>query len=294
MPIAGPDIAAAAELACRLEATAPKPGNVSPGLSFKDLRFEDFLAAAAAIGPAMSHAADRPIGLTVFDAVQASMRVVHTNSNLGIVLLIVPLARAAGACEFRDGLRDTLGRVLHATTVADARDVYRAIRMASPGGLGSVPDQDVADDPTEPLVEVMRLGAAHDDVAREYATTFATTFETGLPALRALRQQGFAWNEAIVQTYLTILAARPDTHIARRAGRHVAADVSQRAARVLELGGVTTVTGREAVQAFDKSLRDSANTANPGTSADLTTAAIFALLVSEQLPSSLAPVGHPP
>jgi triphosphoribosyl-dephospho-CoA synthetase len=74
----------------------------------------------------------------------------------------------------------------------------------------------------------------------------------------------------------------------------VAADVSQRAARVLELGGVTTVTGREAVQAFDKSLRDSANTANPGTSADLTTAAIFALLVSEQLPSSLAPVGHPP
>jgi triphosphoribosyl-dephospho-CoA synthase len=283
MPLAGAALAAAARLACRLEATAPKPGNVSPGRPFKDMRFEDFLASAEAIGPAIAQAADRPVGATVFDAVQASMRAVHTNTNLGIVLLLAPLARAAGTCENGEGLRVALARVLDTTTVADARDVYRAIRMAGPGGLGSVPDQDVADDPSEPLVEVMRLGAAHDDVAREYATAFSTTFEVGLAALQRLRSDGYAWNEAIVQTYLTILAARPDTHIARRAGRHTAADVSARAARVLDLGGVTTVSGREAVQALDESLRDVSNTANPGTSADLVAASIFALLVSEQL-----------
>jgi triphosphoribosyl-dephospho-CoA synthase len=176
-----------------------------------------------------------------------------------------------------------LASVLDATTVADARDVYRAIRMASPGGLGTVPEQDVSDEPTEALVEVMRLGASHDDVAREYATGFAVTFDTGLPALRGLRHGGLSWDDAIVQTYLTILAARPDTHIMRRAGRPAAADVSARAARVLERGGVTTNDGRAAIQALDESLRDAANTANPGTSADLTAASIFALLISEQL-----------
>jgi triphosphoribosyl-dephospho-CoA synthetase len=33
-----------------LEASAAKPGNVSPGRSFADLHYEDFLAGAAAIG----------------------------------------------------------------------------------------------------------------------------------------------------------------------------------------------------------------------------------------------------
>jgi triphosphoribosyl-dephospho-CoA synthase len=283
MPLPATDVAAAAQLACRLEVTAPKPGNVSPGRPFRDLRVEDFLASAEAIGPAMQHAAERPVGSVVFEAVQASMRAAHTNTNLGIVLLLAPLARAAAICEPGQRLRDALAAVLDATTVADARDVYRAIRMAAPGGLGIAPEQDVADEPTEPLIEVMRLGAAHDDVAREYATAFATTFETGLPALQELRQQGASWDDAIVQTYLIILAARPDTHIARRAGRSVAADVSARAARVLERGGVATDAWRAAVNELNESLRDPGNTANPGTSADLVTASIFALLVSAQI-----------
>lgn len=283
MPVSGPDIAAAAQLACRLEVSAPKPGNVSPGRPFKDMRFEDFLASAEAIGPVMELAAERPLGSTIFDAVQASMRVVHANTNLGIVLLLAPLARAAGSCTPGQHLRDALAHVLDATTVTDARDVYRAIRMASPGGLGTVPEQDVADEPTETLLEAMRLGAAHDDVAREYATNFDTTFEVGLPTLQRLREAGLSWDDAVVQTYLTILAARPDTHIARRAGRPAASDVSARAARVLELGGVRSDAGRRAIESLDERLRDAATTANPGTSADVVTAAIFAVLVSSQI-----------
>ena len=123
MPVAASDIAAAAQMACRLEATAPKPGNVSPGRPFRDMRFEDFLASAEAIGPAMLHAADRPVGTTVFEAVQASMRVAHANTNLGMVLLLAPLARAAGTCARGQGLREALAGVLDATTIADARDV---------------------------------------------------------------------------------------------------------------------------------------------------------------------------
>src|SRR5947199_144396 len=54
------DVAAAAQLACLLEASAPKPGNVSPGRHFHDLRYEDFLASAAAIGGPLAGAGARP------------------------------------------------------------------------------------------------------------------------------------------------------------------------------------------------------------------------------------------
>src|SRR2546426_2268432 len=56
------DVAAAAQLACLLEASAPKPGNVSPFASFRDATYEDFLASAAAIGPALVAAGGRSRG----------------------------------------------------------------------------------------------------------------------------------------------------------------------------------------------------------------------------------------
>ena len=62
--IAGEDVAVAAQFACLLEVSAPKPGNVSPALHFHDTRYEDFLASAAAIGPAMATSGTRPLGAT--------------------------------------------------------------------------------------------------------------------------------------------------------------------------------------------------------------------------------------
>jgi hypothetical protein len=89
------EIVAAAQLACLLEASAAKPGNVSPGRRFDDLCYEDFLAAAAAIGEPLSGAATRPLGRTVRLAVEATARWTRSNVNLGIVLLLAPLTRAA-------------------------------------------------------------------------------------------------------------------------------------------------------------------------------------------------------
>jgi triphosphoribosyl-dephospho-CoA synthase len=50
------EVAAAGQLACLIEAGAPKPGNVSPGRHFHDTRYEDFVASAVAIGPALAAA----------------------------------------------------------------------------------------------------------------------------------------------------------------------------------------------------------------------------------------------
>jgi triphosphoribosyl-dephospho-CoA synthase len=280
------DIAAAAQLACLLEAFAPKPGNVSPGAGFGDTSYLDFLASAAAIGRSLG-SASRPLGEVILMAVRDTRRWVDVNTNLGIILLLAPLARAAAQCPPpEDGpielgqLRTSLASVLSESTVDDARAAYEAIRLASPGGLGSVDSQDVASEPTVTLVTAMRLAADHDGVAYEYATDFRATFEVGAVALRAARRAGLDWNDAVVETYLTLLAAYPDTHIARRAGHARAAEVTRTAGAVLDVGGVRSNAGRVAIAQLHADLFDARNLSNPGTTADITTAAIFVTLLT--------------
>jgi len=277
--LAAADVAVAAQLACLLEASAPKPGNVSPGRHFADARYEDFLASAAAIGGPLAGADSRPVGATVRLAIEATSRWTRSNTNLGIVLLLTPLARAALEVLTPMTLREAVGHVLDATTIEDARDVYAAIRLASPGGLGRVETQDVAGEPDETLLEVMRLAAHRDGIAREYATAFEVTFETGAPVLEQARRDGLPWDEAVGETFLSVLAAAPDTHVARRGGEAAAAEVSERARLALAAGGVRSAVGRRAIDEMDRGLRDARNIGNPGTTADLTAAAIFVVLL---------------
>ena len=274
-------IAAAAQLACLLEASAPKPGNVSPGRHFADTRYEDFLASAAAIGAPLAGAGIRPLGETIRLAIESTSQWTQVNTNLGIVLLLAPLARAAFESDpSPSALRAAAAGVLAATTVEDARQVYAAIRMANPGGLGRAEAQDVASEPTVTLHEAMALAADRDRIAGEYATDFQATFDIGLPSLARARADGLPWEDAVVEAYLTLLASAPDTHVARRGGAPLAADVSHRASSVLAAGGVRSEAGRHALAEMDGALRDPRNTANPGTTADLTAAAIFAFLLT--------------
>jgi triphosphoribosyl-dephospho-CoA synthase len=277
--VTGQEIAAAGQLACLLEVSAPKPGNVSPGRHFHDTRYEDFLVSAVAIGPALAAAGEQPLGATIRAAVEATARWAGMNTNLGIVLLLAPLARAAR----RSGgaLRERVGQVLAETTVADAVDAYAAIRRAHPGGLGEASAEDVATTPSVTLTRAMVLAADRDSVAREYATGFALTFEVGAPALREARGRGLPWTDAAVEGFLALLAAVPDTHIARKLGRSEAERISRRAREVHRAGGTGSEAGRAALEAFDAELRDARNTRNPGTTADLTCAALFAVILED-------------
>ncbi|HEY5939474.1 MAG TPA: triphosphoribosyl-dephospho-CoA synthase [Gemmatimonadales bacterium] len=271
------DVAAAGQLACLLEVSAPKPGNVSPEHHFHDTRYEDFLASAVAIGPALSEAAKHPLGTTIRTAVEATRRWTRSNTNLGIVLLLAPLARAA--LQSGGSLRERVKRVLAETTVVDAEQMYAAIRHAGPGGLGASSAEDVSDTPTVTLREAMALAADRDAVAREYVTDFALTFEVGVPAIRASRQEGLGWTDAAVEAYLTLLASTPDTHIARKLGMAEAEAVSRRAVTVRAAGGTRSAAGLKALAALDAELRDPRNRRNPGTTADLTCAALFVVIL---------------
>jgi triphosphoribosyl-dephospho-CoA synthase len=271
------EIAAAGQLACLLEASAPKPGNVSPDCHFHDTRYEDFLASAVAIGPALAAAGERPLGATIRAAVEATARWTRSNTNLGLVLLLAPLARAASR-ESGD-LRTRLARVLDETTVEDAAEVYAAIRLARPGGLGQSAAEDVSGPPSVTLRDAMELAADRDAVAREYVTDFVMTFEIGVPALRAARQAGLPWSEATVEGYLRLLGVQADTHIARKLGLAAAEEVSRRAREVQAAGGIRSPAGRQALAEFDAELRDATNSRNPGTTADLTCSALFVVII---------------
>jgi len=274
------DIALCAQAACLLEVAAVKPGNVSRYHDFDDTRFEDFLLSAVAVGAALGAAGAAGVGETILLAVQDTRRLVDVNTNLGIVLLLAPLARAA-AME-GGPLRRRVSRVLATLTIADARDAYAAIRLARAGGLGKVEAQDVREEPTVTLREAMALAADRDTIAREYVTDYDVTFGLAVPALRQARGRGLGWPAAALESYLRVLAEVVDTFVARKRGGNAARAVSERAREVLAAGEPGTPERGRAVAAFDSELRAHGNRLNPGTTADLVAAALFVALCEER------------
>lgn len=274
-----------AQLGCIWEATARKVGNVHRYADFQDTTYLDFVLSGTAIPFAIDRVHQMGVGLTIWGAVSDTRDVVSRNTNLGILLLLVPLVEAARG-ELAEGnmelvavdCRTELPQVLAELTVRDTEHVYAAIRLANPGGLGDSPEQDVKDQPTVTLLEAMKLAADRDLVARQYANGFADVFDFGVPAFLAGFERFSCVEAAIVDSQLRWLADYPDSLIARKNGPAVAADVQRRAADALRLGGITTSDGRRAGVELDKYLRSDGNKLNPGTTADLITASLFVAL----------------
>ena len=109
-----------AQIACLLEVTARKPGNVHRLKDFSDLTFLDFVLSASAIVDPLDRASSEGIGAAVHGAIEATRRVVATNTNLGMVLLLAPMVAVPDGVELKVGLE----RVLEATTVEDSRAVF--------------------------------------------------------------------------------------------------------------------------------------------------------------------------
>lgn len=272
----------AAEMACLLEVCAEKPGNVTRRQDFNDTCFADFLISASAIGPAFRCAAKVPVGETILRAIRTTRRFVGMNTNLGIVLLLAPLAKAAGL-DRSNNLQSAVKPVLQSLTVDDARMAYEAIRLAKPAGMGTSQRYDLYETEVDiTLFQAMEEACDRDALAREYVTDYKITFEIGLTGLRRTMDQGAGLSEAIVQTFLSILAKIPDTLIARKNGMTTARDVSDRAGRILKNGGIFGDKGE--IQKFDFALRNKKHRLNPGTTADLVAAVLFAYLVEGDFP----------
>ncbi|MCI0331728.1 MAG: triphosphoribosyl-dephospho-CoA synthase [Planctomycetes bacterium] len=269
-------VGVAATLASIYEATARKPGNVHPGASFADLTYADFVASAVAIGPALQRACAAGVGTAVLEAVRATRAAVGTNTNLGTLLLFAPLAVVPSDINLADGIDGVLEKL----TNEDTRLVYEAIRLSSAGGLGEVKDADVhADVPADlTLVDVMRLAADRDLVARQYVIEFADVFSGPAMWIAAGVSSGWPLSPAIMHAHLRQMARHPDSLIARKCGVPLAVESRERAAVVLAAGLPGEAAYEAAVVELDGWLRADGNRRNPGTSADFVAAGLFVLL----------------
>ncbi len=260
--------------ACLAELDALKPGNVHRFGDGHRMSVADFVASAEAAAPPIGQRG-LAVGTRIRLAVEATRRAVGQNTNLGIILLAAPLAQAALGKRSGD-LQSRLARVLAKLSVDDAREAYRAIRQASPGGLGEAPQHDVASEPDVTLLEAMEAAETRDRIAWNYSHDFADIFDLGLKWLSHARER---WGDrpwAVTRVYLGFLAHLPDTLIERKFGARTAALVLEEAGPIE--AGLIQSEAPEAMAApltaFDRALKERA--LNPGTSADLTVATLFA------------------
>ncbi len=269
---------------CEDELRAPKPGNVhlfSPGHGMEAQDFID--SARAAAGPLT--AAGAGVGDRILGAIEATWARVGQNTNLGIVLLCAPLAHAALTAESGDLARET-ARVLAALDLEDAEKTFRAITMARPAGLGSAPQHDVTAPARGTLLDAMRAAAGRDRIAFQYAQGFADVFSTGRTSLAASRARNLTPEMTTLLLYLEFLSAFPDSHVARKFGPAAAealsAEARETAARIKACDQALAF---EIALEFDASLKRRG--LNPGTSADLTVASLFADRVGRILAKSI-------
>jgi triphosphoribosyl-dephospho-CoA synthase len=267
------------QLACVLEASAAKPGNISPGHDFSDATYVDMVRSGIALGPVFARSAvlRRSVGELIADGVAATRCIASANTNLGIVLLFAPMVRAAVSRADDEPLRAAIGRTLDQLSVADAAAAFRAIARADPGGLGDVPEHDVRGPAVVTLREAMAAAAHRDSIASEYVTGYAIVFDTALPLLVEALRRGVSTLEAIVSLHVGLLASQPDSLIARKAGAAAARAVTEAAREVRD--------GTRPLEDFDRSLRREDGRLNPGTTADLVAATVLAgLLTGARLP----------
>jgi triphosphoribosyl-dephospho-CoA synthase len=290
-------IADAFRSACRAELTALKPGNVHVFADGHGLTTEQFVRSAdAAAAPLSAHGVR--VGRRILDAVVATHDAVGTNTNLGIILLCAPLAAAAEAdhtdlhadlhTDLHADLRSALVAVLDDLDNADASLAFRAIVRAAPAGLGQVARNDVSRPALVTLREAMADAADRDRVARQYVTGYADIFDLGLPALAAATARKWPEQWTIVAVYLGFLAGFLDSHIVRKYGTAAAEEVQKTAKQLhakLQSSWDPSLLADELL-AWDTALK--ARNINPGTSADLTVATLFAhRLVANRLAAIL-------
>ena len=294
-----------------MEASAHKPGNVSVVTNFESTRYEHFLASAVAAGSSFEYAAERGIavssgkirlcdvgiGRVIRECVADINEWQHGgNTLLGTVILLSPIATAAGMTrsegEFDiSKLRENLKLVVESTTPEDAVNIYEAIKIANPSGLGKAPRLDVNDPESTnkilaektSLFEVFKIAAKYDTICSEWVNGYPVTFDLAYPHLTN-QLENKDLNEAIIQAFLEVLAECPDTFIARKTGLEKARDISSKAREILELGGLGTSCGKESLARFDRQLRESSNLLNPGTTADIIAAALSLCVLSGYRP----------
>ena len=297
------EIAKLGEIATLLEVSGfPKPGNVHRTQNFDDMKYEDFLISSVSIREYLEIAtynaskfypnvlSEVKIGSCILGCIESTQSLVETNTNLGISMLLVPLAASCGALHNSDSIETlpyVLDTIMRNTTSEDAVALVKAITLANAGGLDDKTDkydvnnentiQEIIDNDVN-IYDLLEMSAKRDKISYELINGMPVISKIGYPAY-VQSMDKYSKNDATLETYLTILANVPDTLITRKYGEEVAFKISHKAKSILESTEIASKERLNALKEFDVSLRK--NKYNPGTTADFTAASIFIALVDK-------------
>ena len=277
--------------ACEAELRAFKPGNVSVHSEGHGMTVEQFRQSARVSAPWLL-AENLCLGEQVFYAVETTLGVTGCNTNLGIVLLSVPLiAAAATAHAAGTALRSALATVLAQTTLDDADWVYRAIRRANPGGLGRAGQHDVANAPAVNLYEAMQAASHRDRIAFQYVNCYVDIFDLAIPRYHYALSRFGSEDLAVLSVFTSLLKNIPDSHIERKFGTRFTGLVADRMATLDQ-----ALSQLGADESIDFLLHEidtefKRHGINPGTTADLTVACLLAVRLETVLDQGRSQTG---
>lgn len=273
-----------ATLACQLECAAPKVGNVGRGHDFEDVTLYDFLTSGQVLGSVIDRNPEATLGELVLRSVEANQEIVGTNTNLGIILLLAPLVVAARRLPGEDSLtREGVSRVLQQLQPSDSEQVYRAIALVAPGGLGESPRHDVRGPAPADLLVAMRQAADRDLIARQYALVYPEVFGGVLGSLQAGQQRWGSLALAIVEAHVTALAEWGDSLISRKLGEVASHNAQRMAGKALQALKVSPEDYQRELRELDFWMRSDGHRRNPGSTADLIAAGLFVGLFNHEL-----------
>tara|TARA_B100000953_G_scaffold82256_1_gene67145 strand:- start:2041 stop:2880 length:840 start_codon:yes stop_codon:yes gene_type:complete len=257
------------------EIEAFKPGNVSSYADGHNMTAEDFLISAEVSTPLLCEK-NRSLGVRILNCVKATKKSVSCNTNLGMLLLFTPIIMAAElGFENIEELKKNLEITLTSLTKNDANQVFEAIFIAKPGGLGKTEEQDVTNKPDCSLLHAMELASDRDFVALQYSNNFSEVFKLGFPAIKHFDKRWNSVKWSTVSCYLTFMASIKDSHIERKYGSEIAEQIKIKSGIIVEKfnNSIDPETSVELLRGFDRELK--ARNYNPGTSADLTAASLL-------------------
>lgn len=268
------------ERACEVELLAFKPGNVSVFNDGHDMTVEDFRVSYR-VSSAPITDPDYSLGEKIYYAVKATREAVGCNTNLGIILLCAPLLQVAADWRKGQTLREGLCRLLSATTYQDADWVFKAIVLASPGGLGESDEQDVKGEATVTLTEAMELASSKDRIAYQYASGYKDIFDFTIFMYNATFAKFGDQIWAALSAYAGMLARHADSHVERKYGTQYSDWVAAEMAKVHE--ALTTTSNPESLlpmlNGIDEAFK--AKSINPGTTADITVATVLTVFLQQ-------------
>ena len=187
-----------------------------------------------------------------------------------MVLLLGPLAAVDEVSV------ESIQEYLECSSAEDCQQIYQAIAMASPGGLGKANQHDVnLSDAPEHILHAMKLSASHDMIARQYGNGFTDIIEFVWPSILSGLQAGQTLADSVIQSHLVTMHQFPDSLIARKNGDAIGKQSAAMAAAVIDSGPVGSEEWHRAISDFDFWLRSDGNRRNPGTTADMIAAALF-------------------